>query len=151
MGPASCAARDHLSGAEGSSRQPAASHAGRSLRDTCYSSVARVCCNDNQQLVQLVRLDDDFPPAAVASRQDHPASRNDILSIVGRRFKHNPQIELGEATISHSLEGVWAELEVPVLPLGPTMLYQLDLLSARRLPDTRQAAPEPPLAVAFVT
>jgi hypothetical protein len=57
-------------------------------------------------------------------RLDDPPAFDDIPSILGGAFEHSPKIDLGEASVDHSLEEMRAELQLPVPPLRPCATTQ---------------------------
>ena len=61
----------------------------------------------------------DLPGLAAVLRLDRPPAVSDILAIPGGSFEHSPEIDLSEAPVVHSLEEVWAELQLPAPPLRP--------------------------------
>src|SRR6266498_343115 len=79
----------------------------------------RVGSYDHQELPFEVWLHNDLPRLAAMLRLDHPPAVDDILAMPRGSFEHSPEVDLAEAPVVHSLEEMWAELQLPIPPLRP--------------------------------
>src|SRR2546422_8329990 len=79
---------------------------------------------NHEELPFEVWLHNDPPRLAAMLRLDHPPAVDDILAIPRGSFEHSPEVELGEAAVVHSLEQMWAQVQLPIPPLPPRATAQ---------------------------